>query len=134
MQFLVWLQAPRAAGDRSVGYRLQKLRCNLCGTVFTAKPPEGVGSETYDHSVGSMIALLKYGYGVLFNRSSRLQENIEIPLRLPRDLGPPPSTAYKCFASKDFRRTLCHGLFVFTGVHSVIIYPGSQTCFALTSV
>lgn len=61
-------------------YRLQKLRCNLCGTVFTAKPPEGAGSEKYDHSVGSMIALLKYGYGMPFNRSSRLQENIEIPL------------------------------------------------------
>jgi len=61
-------------------YRLQKLRCNLCGTVFTAKPPEGAGLEKYDHSVGSMIALLKYGYGFPFNRSSRLQENIEIPL------------------------------------------------------
>ena len=61
-------------------YRLQKLRCNLCGTVFTAQPPEGIGSEKYDQSVGSMIALLKYGYGFPFHRSSRLQENIQIPL------------------------------------------------------
>jgi transposase len=26
-------------------YRLQKLRCNLCGKVFTAQAPEGVGSR-----------------------------------------------------------------------------------------
>ena len=26
-------------------YRLQKLRCNLCGKVFTAQAPEGVGSS-----------------------------------------------------------------------------------------
>lgn len=25
-------------------YQLQKLRCNLCGKVFTTQPPEGVGS------------------------------------------------------------------------------------------
>ena len=40
-------------------YRLQKLRCNLCGKVFTAQPPEGVGSQKYDATAGSMIALAK---------------------------------------------------------------------------
>jgi len=40
-------------------YQLQKLRCNLCGKVFTAQPPEGVGSQKYDATAGSMIALLK---------------------------------------------------------------------------
>jgi len=48
-------------------YELQKLRCNLCGEVFTATVPQGVGSQKYDATSGSMIALLKYGSGMPFN-------------------------------------------------------------------
>ncbi|MFV2070297.1 MAG: IS66 family transposase, partial [Pirellulales bacterium] len=61
-------------------YELQKLRCNPCGKVFTARPPEGVGSEKYDATAGSMIGLLKYGSGLPFNRMQGLQENMGIPL------------------------------------------------------
>ena len=61
-------------------YRLQKLRCNLCGKVFTAGAPEGVGSQKYDATAGSMIALLKYGSGMPFNRFEGLQGNLGIPL------------------------------------------------------
>jgi hypothetical protein len=61
-------------------YRLQKLRCHLCGKVFTAPPPEGVGSAKYDATVGSVIALLKYGSGMPFNRFEGLQGNLGIPL------------------------------------------------------
>jgi transposase len=61
-------------------YELQKLRCNLCGKVFTAVPPEGVGEEKYDATAASMIALLKYGSGLPFNRLEGLQGNLGIPL------------------------------------------------------
>jgi len=61
-------------------YRLQKLRCNLCGKVFTAEPPEGIGRQKYDATAGSMIALLKYGSGLPFNRMQGLQGNLGIPL------------------------------------------------------
>jgi hypothetical protein len=61
-------------------YSLQKLRCNLCGEVFTAALPEGVGDEKYDATAGSMIALLKYGTGVPFQRAETLQANVGIPL------------------------------------------------------
>lgn len=61
-------------------YQLQKLRCNLCGKVFTAQIPEGVGSQKYDATTGSMIALLKYGSGLPFNRLRRLQGSVGIPL------------------------------------------------------
>ena len=61
-------------------YDLQKLRCNPCGKVFTAKPPEGVGNQKYDATAGSMIALLKYGTGMPFNRFEGLQGNLGIPL------------------------------------------------------
>jgi transposase len=69
-------QAPLAA----TVYQLEKLRCNLCGDVFTADPPPGVGAEKYDASSTSMVALLKYGAGVPFYRLERLQANLQIPL------------------------------------------------------
>ena len=29
-------------------YQMQRLRCNLCGKIFTAKTPEGIGEQKYD--------------------------------------------------------------------------------------
>jgi transposase len=73
----------RIRGQAPLGatvYELQKLRCNLCGQIFTAKAPDGVGSEKYDAESASMIALLKYGSGLPFNRLERLQHGLGIPL------------------------------------------------------
>jgi transposase len=61
-------------------YQLQKLRCHLCGQVFTAPTPAEAGSERYDATAGSMIALLKYGSGLPFNRLEGLQGYLGIPL------------------------------------------------------
>jgi hypothetical protein len=61
-------------------YELQKLRCNLCGQIFTAATPPGVGPDKYDAESAAMIALLKYGSGLPFNRLQRLQGGLGIPL------------------------------------------------------
>lgn len=61
-------------------YELQRLRCNLCGEIFTAKAPEGIGKEKYDESAGAIIALLKYGAGLPFNRLEQVQAFLGIPL------------------------------------------------------
>jgi transposase len=61
-------------------YALEKLRCNLCGEVFTAEAPEGVGEEKYDATTASMIALLRYGSGFPWNRLAGLEESLGIPL------------------------------------------------------
>ena len=61
-------------------YELEKLRCNLCGDVFTAQPPNNVGSDKYDETAGAMIAMLKYGSGVPFYRIEKLQESLGVPL------------------------------------------------------
>jgi len=61
-------------------YELEALRCNLCGEVFTAPPPAGVGTEKYDASAVGMIGLLKYGSGVPFYRMQRLESHLGIPL------------------------------------------------------
>ena len=69
-------QAPIAA----TVYELEKLRCNLCGEVFTAKAPAGVGQEKYDSTTASMIALLRYGSGFPWNRLADLEESLGVPL------------------------------------------------------
>jgi transposase len=61
-------------------YELEKLRCNLCGDVFTAAPPEGVGEKKYDETAASMIALLRYGSGVPWYRLQGLEKSLGIPL------------------------------------------------------
>ena len=61
-------------------YELQKLRCNLCQKVFTAAAPDNIGDEKYDAASGAMIALLKYGSGLPFNRLDQLQATLGVPL------------------------------------------------------
>ena len=61
-------------------YQMQKLRCNLCGEIFIADTPPGIGEEKYDAASGAMIALLKYGSGLPFNRLQQLQGSCGIPL------------------------------------------------------
>jgi transposase len=61
----------------ATSYACEKLRCNLCGEVFAASAPEG---EKYDATAGAMIALLKYGTGIPFNRLEALEESLGVPL------------------------------------------------------
>jgi hypothetical protein len=61
-------------------YTLERLRCGLCGTVFTAEPPAGIGTSKYDETAAAMIALLKYGCGLPFQRIQRLEQALAIPL------------------------------------------------------
>jgi len=73
----------RIRGQAPLGatvYELQKLRCNLCGQIFTAQTPPGVGPAKYDAESAAMIALLKYGSGLPFNRLERLEGSLGIPL------------------------------------------------------
>lgn len=76
-------QAPLAA----IVWALQRLRCNLCGEIFTARPPKEAGPDKYDASAAAMIALLKYGTGFPFHRLGKLQESLGVPL--------PPATQWK---------------------------------------
>jgi transposase len=73
----------RIRGQAPLGAKvveLEKLRCGLCGAIFTAQAPPDVGSEKYDAQAAGMIALLKYGSGFPFNRLQRLQGSLGIPL------------------------------------------------------
>jgi transposase len=61
-------------------YACERLRCNLCGEMYTAAAPAGVGNEKYDATATSMVGLLKYGTGTPFNRIEKLQDGMGIPL------------------------------------------------------
>jgi transposase len=84
----VYLQAKPATLLRVKGmaplqasvFELDRLRCNLCGEVFTADGPEGVGTAKYDETATGMIALLKYGCGLPFFRLEKLENSLGIPL------------------------------------------------------
>ena len=54
-------------------YRLEKLRCHLCGKTFTAPTPPELSPEKNDAIVASMITLLRYGSGLPLNRVQRPQ-------------------------------------------------------------
>lgn len=69
-------QAPVAA----TVYELEKLRCNLCQTVFTAEAPKEAGEKKYDETAASIIALLRYGSGFPWYRLKGLEASLGIPL------------------------------------------------------
>ncbi len=60
--------------------RLERFRCGLCLTVFTAKAPDGVGEEKYDATAVAMMVILRYGTGLPLNRLDVLQESLGVPL------------------------------------------------------
>lgn len=61
-------------------YERTRLRCNLCGEIYTPELPADVSEKKYDDSATVMIALLKYGCGLPFHRIERLQNNLGIPV------------------------------------------------------
>ncbi len=62
-------------------YKLEKLRCNLCGAIFTAEAPDNISSiRHYDASAKAAIPVFKYGCGMPFYRISTIQEMVGVPL------------------------------------------------------
>lgn len=69
-----------AAPIQSTVYERERLRCNLCGEVFTAQMPQQAAKDKFDETANATIGLLKYGAGFPFYRLEKLQENLGIPL------------------------------------------------------
>lgn len=75
---LLHLQAqPVISGTR---WELEKLRCALCGQLFSTTPPPEAGSEKYHANVAPMLAVMRYGYGMPTNRIAQLQQDCGVPL------------------------------------------------------
>lgn len=100
-------------------YELQKLRCNLCGEVFTAAAPQGVGSQKYDATSGSMIALLKYGSGMPFNRNGGLQGSLGVPL--------PASTQWEIVCAKAEKIAPAYEELICQAAQGEVVYNDDTT-------
>ena len=68
-------------------FELERLRCALCGALFTAPPPREAGDNKYDPSVGLMLAVTRYGMGLPMYRTDKWQNHFGVPL--------PASTQWK---------------------------------------
>lgn len=69
-----------AAPLQATVYEQEKLRCNICGKVFTADLPDEAGPMKYDETASAMLAVLRYGSGLPLNRIARLQASMGTPL------------------------------------------------------
>ena len=68
-------------------FELERLRCALCGALFTAPPPPEAGLNKYAPSNGIMLVLLRYGAGLPLYRIAKWQTYFGVPL--------PPSTQWE---------------------------------------
>ena len=78
-----WSPVVRLKGQPLVGgrvYHCEQLRCHLCGKTYTAALPPEAGPAKYDPSVASIVATLRYGEGLPWNRIQRLQRLAGVPL------------------------------------------------------
>jgi transposase len=62
-------------------FELEKLRCHLCGRLFTAPAPPEAGLGKYDPGVGLMLGYLRFGGGLPHYRLDRMQ--VDLGVRLP---------------------------------------------------
>ncbi|HRD90059.1 MAG TPA: hypothetical protein PK752_17630, partial [Accumulibacter sp.] len=98
-------------------YELERLRCGLCGSVFTAEPPAGVGESKYDETAAAMIALLKYGCGLPFHRIQRLEKALAIPL--------PAATQWEVVQQAAARLTPAFAELAEQAAEGTVLYKGS---------
>jgi len=60
-------------------YELERLRCALCGALFTAPAPPEAGQSKYDPNVGVMLAIQRYGAGQPMYRTDKWQNHFGVP-------------------------------------------------------
>ena len=100
-------------------YKLQRLRCGLCSKIFTAKPPQDIGHDKYDAKSVSMMAILKYGSGVPFNRLQQLQETLGVPLSA--------STQWETLSQHEYAFDTVYQTLIVTAAQGKVIHNDDTT-------
>jgi transposase len=105
-------------------YALERLRCHLCGTVFRAPTPAGVGETKYGPTVGALIVQLKYGSGVPFHRLAQLQTHLGVPL--------PPATQWEIVAALAARIAPLRDALIAQAAQGAVVYNDDTTMTVLS--
>jgi transposase len=106
-------------------YELERLRCALCGAVFTAPAPPEAGTSKYDPSVGTMLALMRYGAGQPMYRMDQWQTHFGVPLpastqwELIEAASPTPALVYDALIGVAAQGRLLHHDDTTMRVHSL---------------
>jgi transposase len=100
-------------------YELERLRCNLCGRVFTAQQPEDAKKPTYDEKAVAMMGCLKYGSGMPFYRVFGLQGNCGILL--------PPSNQWEALNTGAFEIQPVFAELIRLGADGTILHHDDTT-------
>ena len=97
----ILLQITGSPSAKATHYQLQKLRCSICETIFTAPLPEGVEDVKYTTSLIAMLMINKYFMSIPLYRQETLQSYLGVPL--------PASTQWELMAEqKDVLKALYH--------------------------
>lgn len=100
-------------------FELERLRCTLCGALFTAPPPPEAGESKYDPSVGIMLAVTRYGMGQPMYRTDKWQNHFGVPL--------PASTQWKLIAAASLTPEIVYEALVDLAANGSIIHTDDTT-------
>lgn len=114
-----WVRVRAMAPLQATVYECARLRCGLCGEVYTAAAPEGVGRGKYDATASSMVGLLRYGTGLAFNRIEKLQEGFGIPL--------PVATQWDLVEGAAESFSPVHGALIRRGAQGKVVHNDDTT-------
>ena len=76
----IFIQVTGSPIATATRYELEKLRCGLCGIIFTAQLPAEVSPVKYTNNFIAMLMIHKYYAAMPFYRQEQLQRNFGIPL------------------------------------------------------
>jgi len=100
-------------------YELERLRCALCGAVFTAPAPPQAGTSKYDPSVGTMLAIMRYGAGQPMYRMDKWQTHFGVPL--------PASTQWELIEAASATPALVYDVLIGIGAQGRLIHHDDTT-------
>jgi hypothetical protein len=123
---LYWLKTParlvRIVAQplfQATVYELERLRCALCGAVFTAPAPPEAGTSKYDPSVGIMLAIMRYGAGQPMYRMDKWQTHFGVPL--------PASTQWELIEAASATPALVYDALIGIGAQGRLLHHDDTT-------
>ena len=100
-------------------FELEKLRCNLCGQLFTAPAPKEAGLGKYDPQVGPMLGYLRFGTGLPHYRLDRMQADLGVRL--------PASTQWELMAQAGQALEPVHEILITLAAQGKVIHNDDTT-------